>query len=114
MHTICDLRCLPRRAPRARGARPFCASGNCRTVAAAAARDPYGSGYDAYNDYEDSYSREAIMPAAEDPMKILLEEFDLEVDTLFEKQSPAQTDYQSWESTPLGQDSIGMNEAWMT
>lgn len=54
------------------------------------------------------------MPAAEDPMKILLEEFDLEVDTLFEKQSPAQTDYQSWESTPLGQDSIGMNEAWMT
>lgn len=47
-------------------------------------------------------------------MKILLEEFDLDVNTLFEQKAPAQSDYQSWESTPLGEDSNGMDEAWMT
>lgn len=76
-----------------------------RVVAASAGRLDYGSNYDAYSSYDDGYGGESVVPVAEDPMKILLEEFDLEVDTLFQKKSQANPAYQSWESTPLGQDS---------
>ena len=49
------------------------------------------------------------MPVVEDPMKILLEEFDLQVDTLFKQRLQANPSHQSWESTPLGQDSDVMD-----
>eukprot|EP00892_Ulva_mutabilis_P001949 jgi/Ulvmu1/11755/UM008_0169.1 len=105
IHDVCQQRYRPCQVRNSR-LRPLPFSGNGRIVSASAGRLDYGSNYDAYSSYDEGYGGESIMPAVDDPMKILLEEFELEVDTLFQPKAQPNSSYQSWESTPLGQDEM--------